>query len=453
MDQARKKALEVLTRWEKRGSTMDPLFDAFVMEDPLLTDLDKAFVRAVVYGVLRWRGRLDWIIAAYSRIKPSRLERAILAILRMGTYQILFMDRVPAPAAVDESVKLAKGLRKKEATAFVNGILRGIAEGRKEIAYPDLRTDPIAYIAAFHSHPAWLVQRWVDQRGVEETISLCQANNQFRPLTVRVNTLKGSREEVIQELHNEGIEAFPTPFSPVGISIEAPPALTSWGPLQQGWLQVQDEAAQLVSLILAPKPGERILDLCAAPGGKTTHLAELMQDQGEIVAVDLSPVKLQRLQENCRRLGIAIVKSLAQDATAPLPFPPGSFDCCLVDAPCTGLGTLRRHPEGKWRITEKDILRLQEIQGQILRQAAPLVKQGGVLVYSTCTLTQEENEGVIEAFLSEQNGFRLEDASPLLPAGCEGLVDEHGYLRTLPHRHKTDGFFAARMSRTALIKI
>jgi len=426
---------------------MDPLFDAFVMEDPLLTDLDKAFAREIVYGVLRWRGRLDWIIAAYSRIKPSRLERAILAILRMGAYQILFMDRVPASAAVDESVKLAKGLQKKEATAFVNGILRGIAEGRKEITYPDLQTNPIEYIAAFHSHPAWLVRRWVEQFGREETIALCSANNQFPPLTVRVNTLKGTRAEVIERLHNEQIEASPTPFSPVGLCIKDPPALATWGLLQQGWLQVQDEAAQLVSLVLAPKPGERILDLCAAPGGKTTHMGQLMQNQGEIVAVDVSPAKLQRVQENCRRLGISMVKAMALDATRPLPFPSGSFDGCLVDAPCTGLGTLRRHPEGKWRIKEQDILRLQEMQNQILRQAAPLVRQGGVLVYSTCTLTQEENEGMIEAFLSEHKEFSLENASGLLPRGCEGLVDEKGCLRTLPHRHGTDGFFAARMRR------
>jgi 16S rRNA (cytosine967-C5)-methyltransferase len=228
MDQPRKKALEVLTRWEKRGSIMDPLFNAFVIEDPLLTELDKAFAREIVYGVLRWQGRLDWIIAVYSRIKPSRLERTILAILRMGAYQILFMDRVPAAAAVDESVKLAKGMRKKETTAFVNGILRGIAEGRKEITYPDPQTNPIEYIAAFHSYPAWLVKRWIAQMGREETIALCEANNQFPPLTVRVNTLKASREEVMQQLHTVGIAVSPTPFSPVGLFMKDPPSLASW---------------------------------------------------------------------------------------------------------------------------------------------------------------------------------------------------------------------------------
>jgi 16S rRNA (cytosine967-C5)-methyltransferase len=172
-----------------------------------------------------------------------------------------------------------------------------------------------------------------------------------------------------------------------------------------------------------------------------------MHDQGEIIAVDVSQAKLAILKENCRRLGISIVKAKALDATRPLPFPPASFDGCLVDAPCTGLGTLRRHPEGKWRIKEEDILRLQEMQGQILRQAAPLIKEGGILVYSTCTLTQEENEGVIGAFLSEYKEFSLEHASALLPKGCEELVDAKGCLRTLPHRHGTDGFFAARMRR------
>jgi 16S rRNA (cytosine967-C5)-methyltransferase len=447
MDQARKKALEVLTRWEKRGSTMDPLFDAIVMEDTRFTDLDKAFAREICYGVLRWKGRLDWILSTYSRIKPSRMERAILAILRMGAYQILFMDRVPAAAAVDESVKLAKGLRKKEAAAFVNGILRSISESRKEITYPDPQTHPIEYIAAFHSHPAWLISRWIEQFGVDETISLCEANNQFPALTVRVNTLKTSRAQLIEQLHNDGIEASPTPFSPVGLFIKDPPSLATWRPLQQGWIQVQDEAAQLISLILAAKPGERILDLCAAPGGKTTHLAELMENKGEIMAVDISPDKLKLVEENYSRLGISIVKTTALDATRPVPLSPGSFDACLVDAPCSGLGTLRRHPEGKWRIKEADILRLQEMQAKILRQAASLIKQGGVLVYSTCTLTQEENEGVIEAFLADHQEFHLENAARLLPSGCEGLVDAQGCLRTLPHRHNMDGFFAARLKR------
>jgi 16S rRNA (cytosine967-C5)-methyltransferase len=448
MDRARTKALEVLTRWEKRGSPMDPLFDAMVMQDPLLTDLDKAFVREVVYGVLRWQGRLDWIISTYSRIKPHRMERAVITILRMGVYQILFMDRVPSRAAVDESVKLAKGIKKADAAPFVNGILRGIAEGRKGVSYPDLQTNPLDHIATLYSHPLWMVRQWVDQWGIEETIALCQADNQIPPFTVRVNTLRGSREEVMDQLLDEKIGATPTPLSPVGLVITDPPPLDTWGLLQEGWLQVQDEAAQLVSMLLAPQPGERVLDLCAAPGGKTTHLAQLMEDQGEIRAVDVSQAKLELLRENCRRLGIAIVKTVVQDAAVSLPFPPGSFDCVLVDVPCTGLGTLKQNPDGKWRVKASDIPRLQKLQQAILARAATMVKRGGVLVYSTCTLTPEENERVIEAFLSERQEFHLEDASPLLPSGCEGLIDSTGYLRTLPSRHGMDGFFAARIRLT-----
>lgn len=432
---------------------MDPLFNDLVMEDPLLTDRDKAFVREVAYGVLRWRDRLDWVISAYSRIKPSRMERAVITILRMGAYQLLFMDRVPQSAAVDESVKLAKKLRKKDSAPFINGILRGIAEGRKEVTYPDLRTNPLDHIAIRYSHPLWMVRRWIDQWGVEETCALCQADNQIPPLTVRVNTLKASRDEVIDRLLDEGIATTPTPFSPLGLVIENPPPLNTWEPLQKGWLQVQDEAAQLVSILLAPQPGERVLDLCAAPGGKTTHLAQQMGNQGEITAVDVSQAKLSILQENCLRLGISIAKTMAQDATTPLPFPADFFDCVLVDAPCTGLGTLRRNPDIKWRVKEADILRLQKLQRAILKQAATMVKRNGVLVYSTCTLTSEENEGMIEAFCAGQNEFHLEDASPFLPPGGEGLVDGKGYLRTLPHRHGMDGFFAARMSRSTSIKI
>ncbi|MBW2038048.1 MAG: 16S rRNA (cytosine(967)-C(5))-methyltransferase RsmB [Deltaproteobacteria bacterium] len=447
MDRARTKALEVLIRWEKRGSLMDPLFDGLVMEDPLLRDLDKAFVREIVYGVLRWQGRLDWIISAYSRIRPQRIERAVICILRMGIYQLLFMDRVPSHAAVDEAAKLAKEMGREDLVPFVNGILRGIAEGRKEVSFPDLKTDPLHHISLYYSHPGWMVRRWINQWGVEETIALCQANNQIPPFTIRVNTLKGSRKEAIQRLQGEGVEARPTPFCPMGLILSNPPPLAKWGPFQEGWFQVQDEASQLVSCILGPQPGERALDICAAPGGKTTHLAQMMKDQGEIVAVDVSSAKLSLLQGNCRRLGISMIKAMALDAASPLPFPPESFDRVLVDVPCTGLGTLRRNPDGKWRVKEADVPRLQKVQRKILTQAAPMVKKGGVLVYSTCTLTPEENKGVVEPFLSDQKEFRIEGVSPFLPSGCESLVDEREYFLTLPHCHGTDGFFAARMRR------
>ena len=447
MDRARTKVLAVLIRGEKRGALLGPLFDQVVVEDTLLTERDKAFARELCYGVIRWRGRLDWVIAAYSRVKPGRMERAVLAILHMGAYQLLFMDRVPAQAAVNEAVRLAKGLKKQGVAPFVNGVLRGIAEGRRQVSYPDVTTAPLAYITAYHSHPPWLVQRWLAQWGVVDTIALCEANNRIPPLTVRVNTLKGGRDEVIDRLSNTKIDATPTTFSPVGLSIPNPPSLSSWGLLQEGWLQVQDEAAQLVSYIVAPLPGERVLDVCAAPGGKTTHLADMMKDQGEIVAVDISAGRLGIVEANCRRLGISLVKTMRHDAAQPLPFPAGSFDRVLVDAPCTGLGTWRRNPDGKWRVAEADISRLQHVQQAILSQAAPLVRPGGVLVYATCTMTPEENEGVIAPFLSAHDDFYHEGVMSFLPPGCDDLVDEQGDYRTVPHRHGIDGFFAVRMRR------
>jgi 16S rRNA (cytosine967-C5)-methyltransferase len=447
MDRTRAKALEVLIRGEKRGSLLGPLFDQLVAADTLLTERDRAFAREICYGVIRWRSRLDWIIATYSRIKPSRMERAVLAILRMGAYQLLFMDRVPARAAVDEAVRLAKGLHKKGVAPFVNGVLRGIAAGRRTIAYPDIEAAPLDYIAAFHSHPRWLVQHWLAQGGVADTIALCEANNRYPALTVRVNTLKGNRDEVIHRLRDAKITATPATFSPVGLIIPNPPSLSSWGLLQEGWLQVQDEAAQLVSYIVGPLPGERVLDVCAAPGGKATHLAAMMQDQGEIVAADISAARLGIVQENCRRLGISLVNTVQHDATQPLTFPTASFDRVLVDAPCSGIGTWRRNPDGKWRVTEAAITRLQHLQHAILMQTAPLVRHGGVLVYATCTMTPEENEGVIDPFLSAHDDFYREDLTAVLPQGCDDLVDEDGNYRTAPHRHGMDGFFAARMRR------
>jgi 16S rRNA (cytosine967-C5)-methyltransferase len=447
MDRTRAKALEVLIRGEKRGSLVGPLFDQLVAADTLLTERDKAFAREICYGVIRWRGRLDWVIAAYSRMKPGRMERAVLAILRMGVYQLLFMDRVPARAAVDEAVRLAKGLHKQGVASFVNGVLRGIAEERHAVVYPDVATAPLDYITAYHSHPRWLVQRWLAQGGVTDTIALCETNNRFPALTVRVNTLKGNRDEAIRRLRDTKIAATPTTFSPVGLTIPNPPPLPSWGQLQEGWLQVQDEAAQLVSYIVGPLPGERVLDVCAAPGGKTTHLAAMMQDQGEIIAMDISAARLGIVRENCHRLGISLVRTVQHDATRPLTFLTSLFDRVLVDAPCTGLGTWRRNPDGKWRITESDISRLQLLQRAILMQAASLVRRGGVLVYATCTMTPEENEGVIGPFLSARDDFYHEDLTPFLPRGCDDLVDEDGDFRTAPHRHGMDGFFSARMRR------
>ena len=447
MDIARTTALQILLRCEERGVPMDPLFDVMVARTTRLSDVDKAFVRELVYGVMRWRARLDWILRSYADKPLDTMNRTLVTVLRLGIYQILFLDRVPAHAAVDESVRLSRQFRQERAAPAVNAILRGVAEGRRTTEFPDFRQNPLEHITAYLSHPRWMVTRWASQWGVDDTYALCEANNQIPPFSVRVNRLRGTRDNVMASLHRDGIDARRTPYSPDGLIIQKPPPLASWPPLQEGWIQVQDEASQLVGHVLNPNQGDRILDLCAAPGGKTTHLAELMNNKGFITAADISPSKLSLLNTNCRRLGISIVETATLDAALPLPFPQGSYDKVLVDAPCTNLGTIRRNPDVKWRVAPHDVARLQKLQQIILHHGSFMVRPGGVLVYGTCTLTPEENEGVVEVFLAAHDDFYLDNVASLLPVGCEEVTDPSGYLRTLPHRHGTDGFFAVRMQR------
>lgn len=443
MDRARAKALEVLHRWErKRGSPIDPLFQRLVERDEGLCRRDKAFCRELVYGVLRWLTRIDYIIERHCRKGGRRLDPLIRNIVRLGVYQLLFMDRVPPWAAVYEAVELAKGMGRQEEAGFVNGLLRAI---QREETFKYEAPDRTSWIALFWAHPPWMVKMWVERWGVEETEALCRANNTIPPLTVRTNTLKIDREGLLKRLEAEGMEPRPTPYSPWGVILGKPEGLTEGEAFREGLFQVQDEAAQLISWLLGPKPGERVLDLCAAPGGKTTHMAELMGDEGEIVAVDVSPQKLKLLKENCLRLGLRIVRPRRADATAPLPFRPGSFDRVLADVPCTGLGVLRRHPDAKWRLRPEDPKRLSRIQLQILREGARMLKGQGLMLYSTCTLTIEENEGVIEEFLMD-GGFELLDPREKFPE-LEGLFSPEGFLLTLPHRHGTDGFFAALLQK------
>jgi len=444
VDRARAKALKVLERWErKRGSPIDPLFQRLVEGDEALSRRDKAFCRELVYGVLRWLSRIDHLIERHSKLGIRKLDPLVRNIIRLGVYQLLFLDRVPPWAAVSEAVELARGMGRQGAAGFVNGVLRAVQREGASFSYE--APDRTSWIALFWAHPLWMVKMWAERWGAEEAEALCRANNAVPPLTVRTNALKTDREGLLKRLEAEGMEPRPTPYSPWGLILGKPEGLTEGEAFREGLFQVQDEAAQLISWLLGPKPGQRVLDLCAAPGGKTTHMAELMGDEGEIVAVDVSPRKLKLLKENCLRLGLRIVRPRRADATSPLPFRPGSFDRVLADVPCTGLGVLRRHPDAKWRIRPEDPERLSRIQLQVLREGARMLKGEGLLLYSTCTLTLEENEGVIEEFLRD-GGFELLDPRKEFPR-LEGLFSPEGFLLSLPHRHGTDGFFAALLRK------
>ncbi len=369
-------------------------------------------------------------------------------LLRLTLYQLLFLSKIPDYAAVNEGVELAKRYGGKRAGGLVNGVARKILREKDKLRNPNPEDNLEFYLAVTWSHPDWLVKRWLKCFGREETESLLKANNEESPLILRTNRLRGDREVLIETFRQKGFHAMPTPWSPQGIQVKGVAAVDKLPGFQYGLFQVQGEASQLICYLLDPKPGERILDACATPGGKTTHLGELMRDRGELIATDISARGLEKLRENVQRLALTSIRSFLVDVTRGLTGPLAKpYDRILVDAPCSGLGTLRSHPEAKWHRDERDIQRLSRLQKIIVNQISSYLKPGGILVYSTCTLTQEENEGVVEDFLDRQKGFVLESAGSYLPQGAQSLV-RGKYFLALPHKHNTDGFFAARMRKT-----
>jgi 16S rRNA (cytosine967-C5)-methyltransferase len=399
----------------------------------------------LLYGTLRWRGRLDAELKPYVR-RPLK-DPLIGNLLRLALYQLLFLDRIPEYASVNDAVDFAKSRAGDKIGGFVNGVLRSFLREKRHLAKPSPKEVSPAVLAAYWSHPEWLVSRWLEYFGAEEIQPLLEANNNETPLVLRVNLMKGTRQELLERLQRAGIEASSTVHSPQGVTVHAAHLVPELPGFQQGLFQIQGEASQLVGYLLAPQPGERVLDACAAPGGKTTHLAELMKDRGEIIAADISEKSLEKMADNIARPGLKSIRTVQADVCEELPESiTQPYDRILVDAPCSGLGTLRSHPEIKWNRSQTDINRLTRLQRRILTQTASHLKPGGVLVYSTCTLGREENEKVVEVFLSDHPEFVLDPVAGYLPDPANEMV-RGSYFLALPHLHNTDGFFAARMTR------
>lgn len=409
---------------------------------------DRGLLTELIYGTLRRQGALDHLIDLFSTQRSDRLERKVLVLLRLGLYQMFFLDRIPTRAAVNETVNLAKK-ESPRAAGFVNAVLRAADRGRESISYPDPAKDPVGYLAKRHSHPAWLVEQWIGQLGIEEAERLAQSMSDQPPLTLRANTLRISRPQLMTRLQEERVSCRECRFSTDGIRVASLLRITESKSFLEGLYMVQDESSQLAARLLGPRPEEYILDACAAPGGKTTYLAQLMTDRGKIVAGDAAPGKLRLIEENARRLGITVVDTALLDAAEPLPSAIAAirFDRILLDAPCSGLGVIRRNPEAKWRKNRQDVERLSHLQKQMLRNLSRYLKPGGALVYSTCSTTVAENEEVVDDFLSQQKEFVIEDLRSLFPE-IQGLFTERGFFRSWPHRHDgMDGFFAARLRK------
>jgi len=442
-------ALFVLDRLETENQILDLILDDSAVQVEKLSKRDRNLFNELVFGVLRWRGRLDWIIGYFSKTPLKKIKPEVLNILRMGAYQIMYLTRIPNSAAVNTSVELAKSDAPHWVTGFVNGLLRRISREYLSVTLPDPDKNPAAAIAVAKSFPQWLIQRWLDRFGFEETTTLCDAINSIPPITLRTNTLKTTRKRLLERLKPLVESIRETAISLDGIAFRNPKVpIPSMKPFKEGLFQAQDEAAQLVSLLLDPRPGESVLDACAGLGGKTGHLAQLMRNQGTLLATDRDEQKLKKLESEMKRLGVSIVKTCLHDFKKPLNEKhSGRFHRVLLDAPCSGIGVLRRNPDAKWSMTEKDIERNRERQMDLLSAVSGLVLPGGVLVYSVCSTEPEETESVCQEFLNRRTDFTVDTDFRNLPDMIRSLVRSNGYLFTCPHTDRMDGFFIVRFKR------
>ncbi len=453
----RSAVLAILLASQRHDRALDEALDqrARSVSDPR----DRSLMMELAYGVLRRQETLDWRLGAVLTKPLPRLPALVQMLLRIGAYQLLFLDRIPASAAVHETVELTKAATQqlgRDWSALVNAVLRNLIRLPMP-NLPDPAIHPAEYLSINYGIPVWLSQRWLTRLGYTQAESACQAAGATPALTFRVNRMRLTRDRLLEQFAQAGVLAHPTSISPVGVQLDQGQDVSSLPGFEGGDYYIEDEAAQLIPPILDPQPGESIVDVCAAPGGKATHLAELIGDRGSIVALDLNASRLALLRDNCRRLGLRCIVPVVGDARRPSDWPVdvgGSrhaglplFDRILVDAPCSGLGVLRRHPESKGRRQESAFARHHTLQGQILESVAPCLRPGGVLVYSTCSNEPEETEEVVSRFCKAYPGWVRESVAPWLPPTALPFVTEHGALSTMCNRVGMDGFYAVRLRK------
>ncbi|MCD6188260.1 MAG: 16S rRNA (cytosine(967)-C(5))-methyltransferase RsmB [Desulfuromusa sp.] len=444
-DSPRRAAYEILQR-VAAGAFADVMLDTVLGRSKL--DLrDRRLVTELVYGILRLQGRIDFALTQFCNQPLQRLQPEVLWLLRLGAYQLLELDRVPAHAAVNSTVELARELQLEAAVGFINAVLRSLDRGRTDIPWPaPEKIKP--YLQHVCSQPAWLTKELMRQLPNVAARALGESLAGPPPLTLRVNSLKTDREDFLTALAAVEHQAHPCSFAPEGVTIDR----RSEQPLPgdaEGWYQIQDEASILMAHLLDASPGQRILDACAAPGGKTTHLAALTDNRAEILALDKYPRRVELIEEGAQRLGCTSIVARQWDLTENPDFlERESFDRILLDAPCSGLGVLRRNPEGRWNKSPVNLRELAVLQRQILDSVAPLVKPGGKLLYSVCTFSHIETDATIDSFLEDHPEFELEDLGGKFSSDWVDLFTEKGTLRSYPYCHDNmDAFFAARLQR------
>jgi 16S rRNA (cytosine967-C5)-methyltransferase len=419
-----------------------------VLQASPLNEKDKRLVTELVYGTIQRKNTLDWILNQLVKKGVGSLELWVRQLLRLGIYQLLYLDKIPERAAIYETVQISKKRGHRGISGLVNGVLRSFLRNRRRLT-PKKNPQTLAEKAVSYSHPGWMIERMEQAYGEEETKAALLSNHHPPRVSVRVNRLKMDRDVFIKEWNATGNgRAEASGIAPEGVAISGGgnPAFTPW--FREGYCTIQDESSMLVARVLAPAPGMKVLDVCAAPGGKTTHLAELMKNQGHIVACDVHDHKLSLIRSNASRLGIDIISVRQLDGrNLPGSFQPHSFDAVLLDAPCSGLGVIRRKPDLKWGKEAENIEALAQLQKELLDAAAPLLKPGGVLVYSTCTWEPRENREQVESFLKRHPDFSGDNTwKEELPDPVKSRVRSgDGWIQILPHDFLSDGFFISRM--------
>jgi len=456
VDPVRETILTILVKIDSKQGFINILLNKSLDKNKISTR-DAAFINEITYGVVRNRNKLDWALSQFSTKPLSETPVLIRNILRMGVYQLLFLDKVPDYAVCNESVQLTKKYGNPGIAKFVNGVLRNIIRNRENIRWPDKEKEMALYISTIYSHPLQIVERWLKRFGFADTIRICQANNKIPPLVIRTNTLKISRSDLKKILEKGNIKVREGIFTEEALYVKGLSNITKFPAYREGLFQIQDEASILVSHLLDPSPGESVIDVCSAPGGKTTHLAQLMANKGSLLAMDSNKLRLLTVKNNCRRLGIDIVKTRENNGAILAEKYLKTADKILIDVPCAGLGVLRRKPDLRWQDYDaKRFEKLTKLQGEILNTVSCYLKIGGKLVYSTCSTEPEENEERISKFLEENPNFELEDPGGFLKQRkLEDYVSaqhkKRKFIQIFPGLSnldlELDGFFMAKMIR------
>jgi 16S rRNA (cytosine967-C5)-methyltransferase len=433
---ARRCAYRVLVEYEFKDAYLNIVLSKG-LDDSDLDRRDRALVTEIVQGTVRMKLALDRVLGRFSSRELGSLDPRVLWLLRMSAYQVLFTS-VAEYAACNLAADLARSEIGEQAVGFVNGVLRALVRGRDLLEWPDARLEPGPYLEIRHSHPRWVVEMWIEQLGLEKAESLCAADNIQPSLSLRCNLARTSREDLLASLTALGIDARPGELAPEAVLASGAGAVAELEGYRRGLFSVQDQGSMVAGRAVHPLPGMRVLDMCAAPGGKANHLAELMGNRGTVLALDLNPARLRQVEEAAERLGNDAVEVRVLDATYARAEIDGFFDRVLLDAPCTGLGTLGRRPDVRWRKSEADVVRLSGLQRTLIDEAAKMLRPGGLLVYSTCTISRRENQEVVESFLSSRGDFELVDAG--------GSGSGRGpFVELFPDTERCDGMFIATM--------